>query len=792
MKQLIPLLALAASVATAFAVAPQLSSTTPIGVQRGTEVELRFNGSRLADAKEILLFSPGVEIIRLEEVKDDHVTARIKVAPDCQLGEQRVRIRCASGVSELRTFQISQFPTVDEKEPNSTPDKAQKIPLNCSVFGTMGNEDVDYYSVDAKKGQRIAVEVEGMRLGRTMFDPYVSISNAKGKVLAKADDTALFVQDCFATIVAPEDGEYLIEIRESSYGGGGNPYRAHIGTFPRPTAVYPAGGKAGETLKVKFIGDATGEFEQTVTLGQPTPFRSGVFAQRDGVYSPSFNTMRVSPFPNVFEVEPNNDPTNATPTNLELPLAFNGIISKKGDVDWFRFTAKRGQQFDFNVYARRIRSPLDSVLTIADAKGNTITSNDDSGGSDSYIRFNVPNDGEFLIKVTDHLGNGGPDYTYRVEVAPIEPALSIYIADTARYDTQTRKSIVVARGNRFASLMTVRRINGVNGDLELDAQSLPTGLFMKSDGCPSGQTTFPVVFEAKADAPIGGRLLDLGIKTTDAKDAKTIRGGIWQNYDLVQNGNDGVYYATWSDKIAVAVVEELPFKINLVEPKMPLVQNGSMDLKIVAERMPGFDEPINVRMIYNPPGVGSLPDVTIPKGENSVIYTLNANGGAPPKDWKIAVLGQATVSNGTAFVSSQLATLKIAEPYLLGKLEMTNVLVGNSTKMVCKLDQKIPFEGKANVKLLGLPSGVTADDRLITKDQTEVVFNITTATNAMKGLHRTLFCSVVISKGDEHITQSVGGGGVIRLEGPKVLLAEAKPAQPPSKSSKFGKKQEPK
>ena len=778
---------------TAFAVSPQLTTTTPIGVQRGTEVELRFNGSRLADAKEILLFSPGVEIIRLEEVKDDHVTARIKIAADCQLGEQRVRVRCASGVSEIRTFQVSQFPTVDEKEPNNTHATAQKIPLNVSVYGTMGNEDVDYYSVEAKKGQRLAVEVEGMRLGRTMFDPYVSISDAKGKVLAKADDTALFVQDCFATIVAPADGEYLIEIRESSYGGSGNPYRAHIGTFPRPTAVYPPGGKAGETLKVKFIGDAAGEFEQSVTLGQPTPYKTGVFAERDGLLAPSFNTMRISTFPNVLEVEPNNDPTNATTTMLELPLAFNGIIEKKGDVDWFRFHAKKGQVFDCNVYARRIRSPLDSVLTIADAKGNTIASNDDSGGSDSYLRFNVPADGEYLIKVTDHLGNGGPDYTYRVEVAPVEATVTTYIADTARYDTQTRKSIVVARGNRFAALMTVRRAN-FNGDLDLEAQSLPTGLFMKSEICPAGQTTFPVVFEAKPDAPIGGRLLDLAIKTTEPKDGKTIRGGVWQNYDLVQNGNDGVYYAAWSDKIAVAVVEELPFKINIIEPKMPLVQYGSIDLKVVAERQPGFDDPISVRMIYNPPGVGSLPDVTIPKGENSVIYTLNASGAAPAKDWKIAMLAQATVSNGTAFVSSQLATLKVAEPFLLGKLEMTNVLVGNSTKMVCKLDQKVPFDGQASVKLLGLPSGVTADDKQITKDQTEVVFNLTTATNAMKGLHKTLFCSIVIVKGDEHITQSVGSGGVIRLEGPKVLVADAKPAANAQQGDapKKKKKQEPK
>ena len=37
--------------------------------------------------------------------------------------------------------------------------------------------------VEAKQGQRISVEVEGMRLGDTMFDPYVAILG-EDKVIA--------------------------------------------------------------------------------------------------------------------------------------------------------------------------------------------------------------------------------------------------------------------------------------------------------------------------------------------------------------------------------------------------------------------------------------------------------------------------------------------------------------------------------------------------------------------------------------------------------------------------------
>ena len=52
---------------------------------------------------------------------------------------------------------------MDEKEPNSDFATPQKIPLNVTVAGVVENEDVDYYLVEAKQGQRITVEVEGIR-----------------------------------------------------------------------------------------------------------------------------------------------------------------------------------------------------------------------------------------------------------------------------------------------------------------------------------------------------------------------------------------------------------------------------------------------------------------------------------------------------------------------------------------------------------------------------------------------------------------------------------------------------
>ena len=48
--------------------------------------------------------------------------------------------------------------------------------------------------VEAKKGQRISAEIEAMRLGATLFDPYIAILDAKRFELAISDDAALLGQ----------------------------------------------------------------------------------------------------------------------------------------------------------------------------------------------------------------------------------------------------------------------------------------------------------------------------------------------------------------------------------------------------------------------------------------------------------------------------------------------------------------------------------------------------------------------------------------------------------------------
>ncbi len=214
------------------------------GAQRGTEVEVIFYGVRLDDATQVLFLQAWYFSHRTESREYQSGQNKLKIAPDAPLGEHQMRVVTKTGITELKTFQVGLFPTVLEKEPNSEFTAPQVVPLNSTVVGRVDYEDVEHFVVEAKKGQRISAEIEAIRLGGPLFDPHLSILDAKRFELVQEDDTPLLARDSYVSVIAPADGKYYIRLRETSYGGnGGFQYRLHIGTFPRPNAVYPAGGR---------------------------------------------------------------------------------------------------------------------------------------------------------------------------------------------------------------------------------------------------------------------------------------------------------------------------------------------------------------------------------------------------------------------------------------------------------------------------------------------------------------------------------------------------------------------
>ncbi|GAC1473981.1 MAG: hypothetical protein NVSMB9_23540 [Isosphaeraceae bacterium] len=547
-----------------------------------------------------------------------------------------------------------------------------------------------------------------------------------------------------------------------------------MGNSPRPTGTVPSGGKVGEAVDVTWLGDVAGPKTTRVALPASAERDFGLLAQDERGLAPYPNVFRLSPFGNAIEVEPND--THATATPFTPPAALNGVIGKVGDVDHYVFKATKDQTFDFRVFARRLRSPLDSVLNLGPRGGGATLNNDDAEGPDSYFRFTAPADGEFVVWVLDHLQKGGADYTYRIEVSAVGPKLNLSVPNEGMVRGTGVIAVAVPKGNRQALLVNAGRVD-CGGDLTLTAEGLPPGVVFEADTMAASLGTYPALFSAPADAPVAGSLAKLSGKPTDPK--VSVQSEFSQVVELVNGQNNNIYWSRSPQAFAIAVTEEAPYSIEVVEPKVPLVQGGSMNLKVVAKRKPGFTAPIAVSLPWNPPGIGSAGSISIPEKQNEALIPVNAEGGAELRTWKIVVNGSSNGPTGPLLVSSQLAKLTIAPQFLTFAFQAASVEQGKEVDMAVKVNKVADFPGEATVTLVGLPNKVTTAPTKINKDTKDLVFHLKTDPTSPAGNHANLFCQVVVTRDGEPILHNLGTGQ-LRVDVPLPPKPNAAPAPPPA------------
>jgi hypothetical protein len=339
-----------------------------------------------------------------------------------------------------------------------------------------------------------------------------------------------------------------------------------------------------------------------------------------------------------------------------------------------------------------------------------------------------------------------------MELTHVTPSMDVNIPKTQQF-SQDRQTIVVARGNRYAARVGVDR-HDFGGDVIVSAGDLPPGVSGTEQTVAAAVTSVPVVFEAAAAAPVGGGLATLSARPTDSNQHLT--GDYRQVTELVLGDNQTVFWSHKVPKLAVVVTDEAPFTLQIVEPKVPLVQNGSLQLKVVAERKPEFKAPITLEIIHSAPGVSNASNVTIPEGQTEALFPLNANGNPGYGKWKMAVMGKATVNDGAVWVSSQLATLEVAPAFVQFAMNRAAGELGKTVEIVCKIDHKTPFEGTAKAHLFGLPNKATAPELEFTKDTQELSFAVAIDPQSPVGKQKGVGCQVVITQNDEPICQNVG------------------------------------
>lgn len=737
---------------------PTVTLMTPPGFQQGTQAEVTLTGARLDDSTQILFYGEGVEVVALAADGTNKVKAQLRIAEDCVPGLHPMRLATETGISNLRYFGVSPLPQTDEIEPNSDFEKPQRIEMNTTVNGIIQTEDVDYYAVQLAAGQKITVEIEGLRLGTEFFDPAVSLLDSNRFEVARSDDATFVQQDCLCSYVAERPGTYWIEVRESSYGGNDRcQYRMHVGDFPRPVAIVPAGGRSGERIQATII-DASGEsWTDTIQL----PHEPGEFdyvANRDGKSAPSPNKLRVVDLPNVMEHEPDED--REAIVAVDAPVALNGVLQEPGDVDWFKIKGKKNETLEFRVYGRSVlRSPIDSWLEIHKASGGRLAVNDDAGGPDSAQAFKFPEDGEYLVAIRDQLNEGSPIHAYRMEITPTERSVTLTIDELIRYMSQT---VEVPRGGQMAVLLRARR-SGVSGDLALRLEGAPEGIELTTPTIAANQSYIPLMLKAAANVPPDATLARLVAEVLP--DGSDVQGFLDQRTMLVRGQNNRDMWGHNTDKLAIAVTKERPFTIGLEPPQVPLVRDGTLNFTIRATRQEGYKERIYLRPLHTPypEGCTASRSVVIEPNQTEVQVPITANSKAELGEFPFAFLAQPSNRNAAIWVASEFVKLEVADSFFEFQFGKSVVESGQSGGIVVGVSVKRPPEGDVEFEVVGLPAGVTCEQTKVkwVEGMEQVSFPVQVAADAPARLHKTIYVNAKIKRAGGEILQTAGRGELL-------------------------------
>ena len=748
------------------AASPRLARFIPGAVPAGQTVDVILEGERMEDPLGLHFYEEGIRTIAFK-VEDDTVRATLQIDPDCRIGEHVGHLRTRTGITEYRPLYVIPLDTHFEKENNDTKSDAHNISLNNAYCGRLIEGDRDYYAVDVLEKTVLNIEILAMRLGNTALDSVVTLYDASGKKIVSATGHTFSINDPILRYEVNDPGRYFIEVRELL--GGGNDqshYVLCVGNYPRPLALYPPGGPLGQELDIECRGDLRGVYKYRTRTPDEENRHYSLAPAQNGLRPTTPIPFRLSRHSNLLEQEPNNSINRAN--EAELTQAFCGVIEQAGDADWFKFDAEKGKVLDIEVYARRVRSPLDAVISIYDSEGKKLEYNDDGGkvtdhsdaesrGADSFLRFDPPDTATYYLRIADVLATGSPSHVYRIECATAEPWMIVRlprVQDPNELYGQYRQQIFVARGNRFATLARART-RGFSGRLRLEIPELPEGVSYETQAIPAGTTGFPIVFTATEDAPLGGGLYAMRGKHEDAD--KNIEGGYYNLADLLRaKANLSLLKTRIAEKVPIVVTDAIPFRIEGESPGTPIVRSGKWNLKVRVIRDEGFNEPIRLTMPFLPPGIATSSGEVIPAGQNEAVFRLTAHPKMTPRDWRIYVQGVAGEDNNWMWASTQIISLKVEKGFVGLSLGKVSGVPGAESTLRCKIEAMQQFEGEARIELSGLPDNVEFTSAVFKDGQDSIGIPLKIMKTASPGLYQGIRAKLSVPYGDSMVESQFG------------------------------------
>jgi len=412
----------------------------------------------------------------------------LTITPNAEPGEREIRLVTPRGVSNPLPFHVGQLAELTRK-PMATatiqllgkeelalrkrpPEELEvRIDLPCTLNGQIASGEVNRYRFAARRGQRLVITTLARQLVPYIadavpgwFQPVLTLRDARGKELAFEDDFR-FKPDPVLRFEAPRDGEYVLEIADAIYRGREDfVYRLSIGELPFLSSLFPLGARTGAPSTPAMTGWNLDQARLAAPPAGASPGLCWLSATRDKLVSNPM-PLALGTLPEHLEKETNNGADTAQ--KVVLPLVVNGRIDRPDDWDVFEFTGAAGSLIAAEVQARRLDSPLDSVIKLTDASGRVLAFNDDredlgaglhTHSADSWFMARLPADGVYFVHIGDTARQGGDDYGYRLRLSAPQPDFELRVVPSS-----------IALRGRSSTTVTVfaQRMDGFSGPIQL-------------------------------------------------------------------------------------------------------------------------------------------------------------------------------------------------------------------------------------------------------------------------------------------------------------------------------------
>ena len=523
-----------ASAAQAQPSSPRIGYVYPAGGRQGARLDVTLGGKYLDGASGAFISGGGVRAFVIGRFRPKNsptpaiaeiVTLHVTIAANAEPGQRELRLQTAAGLTNPLVFYVGQLPEFQKKERDpylGAPPADMRVTLPAVVNGQILPGAVDRFRFAARKGERLVFVASSRELIPYIpdavpgwFQAALAVYDAEDNELAYADHYR-FQPDPVLYCEIPKDGEYVLEIRDALYRGRQDfVYRIAAGEFPFVTSIFPLGGKAGAQTLVEMKGWNLPESRVTPVAREPGIHPLSVSKLNETLLAHELDSMirpeaianpettsigesiastqlisnrapfAVDTLPERVEREPNDLPETAQ--QVTLPTIVNGRIDPPGDWDVFRFEGRAGEQIVAEVLARRLDSPLDSVLRLTDAAGRQLAINDDyedkgagllTHQADSLLRVTLPAGGTYYLHLGDVQHKGGPEYAYRLRISAPRPDFQLRVVPS---------SINFAGAPIVPLTVYALRKDGFSGEIALDLKDAPAGFSLGGGRVPAGE-----------------------------------------------------------------------------------------------------------------------------------------------------------------------------------------------------------------------------------------------------------------------------------------------------------------